>query len=591
MIEMVPPMRSAEMTTEQPDVSGSGLDERMRAIQDRYRSYFRITCDELGAASRQETDELAEWALNMQPHIEQIEEREKWYERDYANRIVAARTLHEKFKVQLDGAVDRQFISGESRQRWMRRFKDQAIGYKAKEYWVQHQFPYYLLRWEEVAKERADLLGNPGFSDLASYEPICALITDTEKFLNLHYDRRKGLLAQCRAALLASRKLQLDLYADAKGQLRVAEGMGILGRGKAGVWLERIFKSSASPKKIEQFVRGNDGTSLTTLIGNWHGVRGRYDVVVEKLRERGESQMPRGLILLNEQQFLSLHYTQRLRYVEQMEDRINVGGDLRAEPESFIRIRHAMDMKDWEEADELILQAEQEPLSETNRERLSSMRRYVTQFRPRQMEGAGGEAVTAAEKRIDEIVSHLDSSVQPMVMKLLSGPNANRSIHQLRWIVYNNIWCRTRNYLTDNIAMQGASKDYRDLTKYRAKWGQDIGRHDVLDWDTADQQYFRKKEFANHKATYLHVNLQSGATNALTEWIQREQDPRVLYWGTLCCHENGMPKSENWHRDFLFALSDIRSATRILKNAGHMYKAPHSRLQSNTSEASFALAA
>ncbi|MFA5799728.1 MAG: hypothetical protein WC840_02085 [Candidatus Peribacteraceae bacterium] len=564
--------------SEDTDESASWKLQREQIIG-QYRGYFEETFTEKHIAGEQETVELKEWMEKQETTEEGVKSLRLFYEGYLRQQLVSGRKLYDDFfnddMKGLKRALREKWISRNSYDKWVLRFRDSSVGYKAREYWIQHQFLDFMKGWQEAAEEGKKLRNDPAFKALLSHDPTLAKLANEEAFLELHFDARKGLVAHARATILAKEKQQLDLYDEAKRRLQAAEQSGLIGRGKTGVWLERIFKSSASPKKIEQFVRGNDGTSLTTLVGNWHGVRGRYDVIAQKLRERGEGQAPRGLILLNEQQFLSLHFGQRLRYVEQMEDRINMGSDLRAEPDSFIRIRHAMDMKDWEEADTLIQKTEQEPLSEANRERLSSMRRYVTQFRPRQKEGAGGEAVTSAKQRIDELVSRLDTAVQPMILRLLRGPNANRSIHQLRWIDYNNIWCRTRGYLDDELAGEGASKDYRELTKYRAEHGMDIGRHDALDWETADSQYFRKKEFANHKATYIHVNLDSGGvTHALEEWVGHEQPSNVLYWGTLCCHNNGMPKPENWHREFLFILSELRSATKVLKNAGFMYEGP-----------------
>ncbi len=370
-----------------------------------------------------------------------IVHREEFFRGHGGEIISEGMMIHQSFMKRLEEATP--YISTASKQKWLARYQDGSVGFQAKKYWIMHQFPYYVQRWKEVAEERDELLKDPGFKDLVSYEPACRALTTKSDFLGLHYDKRKGLVAQGRAALLASRKLQIDYYAIAKEKLADAEQRGLIGRGKTGVWLERIFKKNASAKQIEKFVRGSgpNAESLTGLSKNWAAVKKRYDDVKKELVQSKEETMSRGLHLVSEQQFLSMQYPQRERYVEEMEQRMRGGADISKEPESFVRIRHAMDTKDWVDAELLISTAEKEKLSEKDRERLSSMKKFVSQFKGKKTEGESsiGKA-NEAKKKIDQLLEHVPSTMQPMVMRLLRGPNANRSIHQLRWIVYNNKW-------------------------------------------------------------------------------------------------------------------------------------------------------
>jgi len=494
--------------------------------------------------------------------------REEFFQGHGKEVINEGIALHNEFTKLLEQATP--YISGSSKDRWIARYYDEKTGFQAKKYWIRKQFPDYVRRWAEAEKERDALTKDPGFVDLMSYDPSCAaILKSATEFRELHYEKRIGFLAQARAALLATSRLRPDLYAEAKKRLSSAETLCIAGQGKTGIWLERIFKNLTSVRKIEQFVRGSGGTTLTALMTNWTKVKFRYDKIASDMKKYDENRMPRGLYFLKEQQFLSLHYNQRLQYVDEMESRLN--SPIIDEPDTFIRIRHAIDTKDWIEADELIQKAKTEPLSGPNRTRLASMELYLQQFRPKKAESKSADSVNEAKNKIDEMMSHVSSSIKPMILRLLRGPNANRSIHQLRWIVYNNKWCRTHGYLDDEKAATGASKDNREMTKYRADHGEDIGRNDTLDFETTDQAYFRKKEFANHKATFMHVNLDSGAPGALGEWLEHEQDTKVLYWTTFCGHDSGIPKSANWHNDLLFTLTQLRSASRTINNAGFMY--------------------
>jgi hypothetical protein len=147
--------------------------------------------------------------------------------------------------------------------------------------------------------------------------------------------------------------------------------------------------------------------------------------------------------------------------------------------------------------------------------------------------------------------------------------------------MYNNKWCRSHGYLNEDIARKGASDDNAALTKHRAEHGQDVGRHDVLTHDTADKEYMRKKEYATHKATYLHTNVKSGGvTSTLAEWLEHEQNPKQLYWTTFCAHEDGDPKSEIWHNDLFAILTEMRSLSRTISGAGFTYMGTHAQLAS-----------
>jgi hypothetical protein len=562
----------------QQDVHESGDDgtesRRLRGqrehILDQIRGYLHETFSVLKVAGRDQTKEVEDWMYTQEATEEGVESLRKFYEFQHA-RLDSGRKLRSKFFQSLDAA--KPWISKSNYTEWVERFEDPNANYKQREYWVDHQFASYVKRWETVAKERDTLEKNPKVRMAVSAAPEFDIVLNREKFLNLHYQERVGWLAKLKAYMIADEKGRIELYAKAEAKLKGAVESGALQSGKVGVWLEKILKSKASPRLIEAFVNGAGTNALPVLIERWKHVRMRYDRVKKIAGERKEENAPRGLNILGDQQFLSMHYTQRLRYVEELEHRY---GDLPANKErpSFVKIRHAIDIKDWAEATLLIGQTEREELSGPERIRLGSMRDYVTQFSTKAKKMEKGDAIKSAHSKIDQLIPRIPMSMRPMIHRLLRGPNSNRSIHQLRWIVYNNKWCRTHGYLDDEKAFSGAQKDNREMTKYRAEHGMDVGRHDTLDYETADKAYFRKKEFANHKATYLHVNLASGATQTLSEWLEHEQDPKVLYWTTFCGHEDGLPKSANWHNELLYVLGELRSATRTLKNAGFMYDAP-----------------
>lgn len=488
-------------------------------------------------------------------------------------------SLHQEFMGRLSDAS--RYISSESKQRWLQRYYDEKPSFQAKKYWIQQQFPHYVTRWKETYEERERLVADPAFRQLGPKDIDVSKIRDKNAFLNLHYNDRAGLLAKARAAILAQKGGKSELFTSAKSLLNMAASKKVMSASHVGIWLERIFKSGADRTKIEKFLSGSGSTDLRGLIANWADVKGKYDRIVDKVKRRG-SNRAHGLYIPTESQFLNMHYAQRLACVQKLEDQLGGANDIHKDPAAFLEIRHALDLRDWEDADEKIRKTEKLDLSPDQRTKLQSMKRYLTQFRTdvREKSGAGakkvpGEAAKEAKNKIDSLIEQLPSQLKPTVLRLLRGPNANRNIHQLRWIVYNNKWCRDHNYLNRNKARRGASRLNRDLTQQRGDSGEDIGMHDVQDNVTAGKKYIRKDNKANHKPTLRHVDMQSsGAMRGLEEWLEHEQNSRVLYWTTFCGHENGEPMSENWHNDLFFNLNELRSATRTLNKAGFSYDGP-----------------
>ncbi len=552
--------------------------QHLRELAAQYRGVFEATDFSHNRHLRMTEEWLKKTKLtDDRSDMDSIVHREEFFQHEDIKTLMKEGVpLHMTFKQALSQA--KPYISSKSYERWISRFYDESVGFQAKRYWVTHQLSGYIDRWKKVAEEYDALSTTTKLRALSSYDPRFAVLLKRESFLELHYEERKGLLAEARSALARESQEGQEFYETAKQKLLGAVHDGYLAQGKVGLWLERLFGKNASRTKIQQFVLGSGPSSLDALMQNWKNIKHRYDKVVTELSERGEADQPRGLYLVGERSFLGMHYVQRLHYVEEMERRLGSGTDLDKEPASFIRIRHAIDTRDWGEAALLIASARKEDLSSDGRARLDSMHRYVTQFAKNREETTSLDAVMAAKSRLDELVHQVPSSLQPMVFRLLRGPNANRSIHQLRWIVYNNKWCRDRGYLSAQRAAAGASAEHEKATKERAEQGLDTGLHDSIGHETSEQAYFRKKEFANHKATYLHVNTKSAAPGALAEWLEHEQDPKVLYWTTFCAHEDGLPMSDNWHNDLLHMLGEMRSLTKTIGSAGFIYRSPHEKL-------------
>lgn len=557
-------------------------DPQMRRRWEKIKSYWERYQDVLsqtGMADTKEARETARWiAATQLTSRREIQEsivwREEFFEGQGKDVIEKGLPLYRKFMKTLNEA--KPYISKRSEHEWMKRLRDNSrMSFQGKQYWIDHQFPEYVNRWKKVAEERDLLAKNPKFKEIAGQDQRLAVILDKEKFLDLHYNERVGRLAKARAFLLATEKGRMQLYNAAEKRLKGAAFMHVLADHKVGVWLERIFKKNASGKRMEEFINGNSFNSLGPMIERWTQVKFRFDILKDKAGKLDQDTAARGLNIMSESQFLSMHYTPRLRYVEELDSRINGTQDINKERPIFIRIRHAMDMKDWEDATVLIGQAKLMHLTEKERDRLKSMERFTTQFKPKEKESPNPVDPDGLCRKIDHLVADIGehhSEMQPMVLRLLKGPHANRSIHQLRWMAYNERWCETHGFLNEKVARFGASKQHEQSTRERAQRGEDVGRHNNIGHTTAGQRFLRKTEIVRHKATYEHLNVSNGAAaQEIAEWCEQEQNPRDLYWRTLCCHTDGEPKSSNWHQDWFIRLTELRSLTRTLKNAGFQY--------------------
>lgn len=568
--------RIGNRETQEHDDAAESIDyAAVGRIRQQVNDHVRVTFYDTGAASANETEQLQQWAENLEQDPEALKHSSEFIQWSRAAMQSSLTLFHAELKAPLAQAVSSKLISQQSYDKWIRRFQDSSVAYKQKEYWVQYQLPSYIAAWQSAANERKALLANPAMKQLQGNKDV-QILKDEHAFLNLHYEKRVDLLAKVRTALAVdSRDKGADVYrklqTTARGILQAAVAEGVLSSTKVGAWLERIFRSENTPVKIQQFLGGGAG-SLQELIGKWRTVRGKYDDIVRRGGSLRNTTI--GLYMIPAERFLRMHYNQRKAWVEEADMRIRDAIDIDKEIPEFIRIRHALDLKDWEDAYEMIRGVESANASSSvkmtaeNWDRLQSMKRYLGSMRSKNGAKAaeqGEETLQAIEQKIQKEKQGISSEMQPVVDQLLSSSNPNRGIHQLRWIVYNNKWCRDHNFLDYDRSKQGASKESSDATAYRARNGIDTKRRQdqVLNTQNSSQAHMRNNEYAKRRATLTHVDIKHPAgVQTLSTWLEKEQNPRDLYWRTLCINEGGIPMSETWHNNLLANLTSLRSLTQ-----------------------------
>lgn len=571
---------------EDSDVQSSLL-RRQEKIQEFFRGYFKVTLQETGAASVQQSKDLEGWALNFNPTKKEIEDRENFLKK-YEKQMESAKKLYYvEFMQPLDDAAQTGLISEESKKKWIARFRDPSIPYKTKEYWVRKQFPQYIQQWKAIFAERNTLLDEhlEFFAEIKKRDPFLSSLTSKgvnmqsilskEKFRALHHDKKKEQLSRLRAAILAIKKGREDRFMQAKTLLNKAVIGKAMSKNKVGRWLERIMESKSSDAAIDQFLSHR----MPELIQNWFEVKSKYDACLSKVMLRGKSNA-RGLNILPEQTFLSLGYEQRVSYVGMLEERLKSANDVQKDNPLFITIRHDLDIRDWGSAEEHVTAAERTNLTPQERERLGAMKRYLKQMRrtagkkhSKEKKGPVNK-VDAAVESIESIMKNIPSTMQSMVLQLLQGPHAARSIHQLRWITGNNDWVHRHNWTNPKKAQKALNRENLEKTKRLGPLKKDMGRINILTGETPRIEHVRDDRFARKRATGIYLDLGCAqAKQTLTNKLMTEMDPKVCYWMTLFAYEEGITKSARWHKELFDNLTGLRKAAKTLETAGYRYNA------------------
>lgn len=521
---------------------------RLREIQKFYEEYNRITHDVLGAASRQESESLMEWVRSATATRQSIADLEQ-HKSSYQQMLRSAEQLQKDFLRQLDGARNRPIplLSRQSYDEWIGRFR--AARYKEKEEFVQRRLPEFVRNWETLIAKRGELLKNPRIKELSSedVQDLAEFLEDAT-FGNLSNKRRIGLVASVHAALLAKEKNMPQLFAQAKGMLEAAAQAKALSWSKVGVWLERIFKSGAGSDLIAEFINGSGAPiagkkmTLTRLIANWSEASTHFRTIENKCEKLGT---PRGFHFVPREVFLNWGYEQRKAYLTEAEHRF---ADIRNEPYVFLKIRHALDCKDWEEADMLIAEIRGQLadgsllMSEENAAKLHSMENYRRTHAPLSLQE------TMPEEDPKAIVLRMRAALAEIPYPWIRDRFLRAMAHgyDTLWayctLNFNWEWCRKRGYSSDEI-----DRDLRERAKEETfdhlKHGQPKGHvNNDMTGNTSVTPAPRWDNDTN-SAQAIHVDHTTSNTVLIDNFVHQNRHNRaVWYWTRLM--EKDIPFTE-----------------------------------------------
>lgn len=543
-----------------------------RVLQ-RLESFARTTLDEIGAAGIADIEKFRDDARRYVETKEHADDWERWLSSsERTGRELYAHLLH-----QLENAVMKGLIDEDGRKRWIARFRDPMATFKQKEYFVQNQMPKYIENWQTVADERRNIMQHPAFKLLTGSEiRDLATFKSDASFSKLGFDEKKNLVSMARAAVTTANAGSMKTYYYAKSMLEKAAGEGIMSRQKVGVWLSRIFASNADTAKIKSFVEGSSSTSLTALINNWRGARVSYDAVKAQLD--AADHVPMGFTFVPLGVFLDMNYDQRISFLKEAKRTLTVSKDHRKEHPLLLEIRHALDIEDWDDAEDFIRKAERENFQRPEDiSRLQSMRDYLRAHRKNDAGHtyAAQEEVASATQHADDVLNGLEPPVRAGAEEAieLGGLDGMRALRQM---YYNPIWCHKNGYLNDEKTQKGYLENRNDSIE-RAKRGDDPGLHNAV--ETSKEILIRQNEHQKNSkvhATILHTELEEGSMRTVARWACK-QDAYVKYWTSIVGHKGDKTMDMDWQMRQFIAFSELKDALSIIEKSGHRYK-PHKGL-------------
>lgn len=593
-VDSLSDLQEKETTNRTAEPNKERLAARRRNLIEYFRGFMAETFDHLHVASEEETNRLREGLLHIGLTEEEISGWEDYRDSVAERQRSSARSLASQLHSQLSSANEAHLITRESKQRWLDRFSDPSLGYKAKEYFVQHQLPSYIAAWQKVAQKRIQLLRDPRFASLTA-EDIGELETFKrgKDYLDLHFEKRADLNARIEGALLAKGRNVEHLFDKAKSLLETAASAGAINRDTVGRMLLGRLKKFQNAASLQHYTENQ----LPEYIKNWVKLRTEFDWVEAKMKE---TSVPQGFNRLTPEKFLLLSYAQRKSYIEQAKQRLNLSEAPSSSAMENLKlgIRHALDTKDWEEAQILLKEArgllsKKGTSAEKDRFELDSMERNLLAFRTDEKEKQ--HPMDTPQQTIEQMrtaLAQVPPSLQPLYLSAVNDPEKMGAVAAC---TYNRVWCREHGYLNDDREKE-LEKQATESTQSLAKQGQHSkkGLDNVKLGVVTDQQHDPAvRRYADGEWAPTIIHMPPGTSQHFNSILEtRKGNHSFRYWTTLI--PTDIPYEQQLHlvRNVNWVL---KSGTRKLKEQGVNFsladRAPEKEPPKKAQEAQHALAA
>jgi len=480
-----------DLDAQEPDTGSEKLRERREMT--RLLLKHRLTThaeDESTAMSKKDVQVFMD-AMSEKSLRDAASEREKneWLD-EWETKYVPAflrqtAQAGQKALTIINEAEKNKWILGSSAAKWRKRLKEGSWQEKRK--FIQEKLPEFQKNWKSLADDYKKMRAlekklGLGKEDFKAHKELAAVHSDDFKGGKLKFQARRDLVDKAIAYLTSMDKgpakgpqseQHKALYAEAKKQLETAAQKGVLAKDKVGHWLRRIFESGAPAEKIQKFLNGEGSSPLSELVNNWTDVRNRFTEIEKRRQMEGT---PASFHFVHMDVFLKWDYNKRLAYVEEAGRRFE---DMQNERTDFLKIRNALDTKDWDGAEELIAEAKGKDLPEKERSKLTSMERFLKEHRT---------DMNVKEKKETPTDEEVVEEARQLIGKI---PNSERSTFEAClgedpntfWVLstlwYNRVWCAEHGY-KERIEGYAARTNARELTEMRINFGHGRG-HEVND--------------------------------------------------------------------------------------------------------------
>ncbi|HLD63764.1 MAG TPA: hypothetical protein VI913_02600 [Candidatus Peribacteraceae bacterium] len=506
-------------------------ERKRRRIIEYMINFNRITYYKLGAASEQERDAL------LRPIVElETKDVSKLDETDLNNwlhgiksgfwerQMESAHQLVSEMEKLLHEAVANKAISSSSRDKWLKNFRDPAVGYKQKESFVRRELPIRLKNAAVVAGERQKLLADSRVKNLSKEDlPQLNILLNEETFLALHYNDRSALLKMAKESLKTTGKPH-PLRVQAVTVLHRAVKDGAMSQANMAEWLDRLFDRPRSAKEIQTILE----KILPTYIRNWTDVRRRFNVI-DKVHQAGR--LLTGFKFAEVSSFLNWHYDARLAYVEEAERRLN---EKKPNNNLFGDIRRELDMHDWASAEYLIKKTRSLPLTDEQKRDLQSMETFL---RTHRAEHDWQQSLTSkeydAENDQEQAMSEL-RSISPGFYDLTSQAieKGYGTVSALFAASYNRDWAYKNGYLNESeetILREKAKQKTENVVRHGH--GRSYENNFVPGYGSSAIRDHKKGENA---PSIVHIGNSPGAHAAFVAKCETQQDNTLFkYWTIL----------------------------------------------------------
>ena len=453
---------------------------------------------------------------------------------------------------ELDNAVGK-YISAGAKNRWIARFNNPSASPKDKEKFVTKEFPKYVQNWKEVHKKYADLQSNSATATLTKRD--VKKIDDFQnptKFLALSYTEKLNLVQEVDNAITAKAEGKEKLFQTIKTIIDTAARAGYVSEHSTGSLVSRMMKGNRTPEEVENFVK------------NWAKVRFRYNEVERKIND---TKVPQGFHRLSKTAFLAKKYKERELYVQDAEQRLDMESrPMENTPFSNAKgkVRHALDAKNWTEAEQFLKQAWPLTSSEKDQLELKSMERYLHAFKGTEdnEDANKAQSISEAVQEISSGLGQLPTPLRPIFERALEY-NAG-CVWTVGAMASNVQWCLVRGYLPRDLdsVRDTARKETKTRMKTRQGHSDGVANAMVDDFD---------KPAINEEPTGAQNFCVSSSKAALVAETANANQDNINYWYWTNLIVKGVSAGE-YENVANTVRHKLTRAAQTLENNGLTYK-------------------